>query len=603
MNHTKTGSRLRRAFAQLRIKITLPYVLLALLVAFVAAYLVSRLLVGILEDRFQTALLDAGKEAADTIVRIEREQLDLWRLIAYSEGFAEEVAQGNGDAAGLVASGPAFNARIDCLDVVDRNGRPLFAMHHQPGGGPVDYVFTPGNDYHNWRIVQTVLAGKVDSFGDKYADLIHTDWGWVFYTAGPIKQEGQVVGVLLVGSYLDTIVQRLDNVVMARISVYTDRCGPPIATTFAREEQNVLALDEETCKLILTEQEEKVRRREVEVAGRGYAEIMGAFEARHGQDLGVLSVAMPLSFVTDTRHPTREYLLGLFGVATVMVLIAGAVVASTVVRRVRRLAAATQRVATGDLSTQVESRGYDEVASLAEDFNRMVAQLREGRMYRDLLGLTASPEVAERLRLSLEAGRVRLEAQSVIASVLFCDIRGFTHLSESLQPEDIIRLLNEYMDGVVKVIRHHNGVVNKFIGDAALAFFGVLPDSTPGEESARDAFSAAAAILEYLDEFNSKRQECGESPLRIGIGVNTGLVVAGALGSQERFEYTVLGDTVNVAQRLSDLNKDYPDYDLFISASAYEGLNEQMKVQTVHIGTVQVKGRLAPVDVYALKRG
>jgi adenylate cyclase len=330
---------------------------------------------------------------------------------------------------------------------------------------------------------------------------------------------------------------------------------------------------------------------------------MGAFEARHGRDLGVLSVAMPLSFVTDTRHPTREYLLGLFGVATVMVLIAGAVVASTVVRRVRRLAAATQRVATGDLSTQVESHGYDEVASLAEDFNRMVAQLREGRMYRDLLGLTASPEVAERLRLSLETGRVRLEAQSVTASVLFCDIRGFTHLSESLQPEDIIRLLNEYMDGVVKVIRHHNGVVNKFIGDAALAFFGVLPDSTPGDESARDAFAAATAMLEYLDEFNSKRLERGDSPLRVGIGINTGLVVAGALGSQERFEYTVLGDTVNVAQRLSDLNKDYPDYDLFISASAYEGLNEQLKAQVVHIGTVQVKGRLAPVDVYALKKG
>lgn len=593
---------LRRALAQLRIKITLPYIILALVVAFTAAYLVSRLLVGVLDDRFQTALLDAGKEAADTVVRIEREQLALWRQIAHMERFAEDVAQGRGDEAGLAASAQMLNARADCLDILDRDGRPLFAMHHQPGGGVVDYAYTPGNDYRNWKIVQKVLAGEVDEAGDKYADLIHTDWGWVFYTAGPIKLEGQIVGVLLVGSYLDTVVQRLDNVVLARVSVYTDGGGPPIATTFAREEQSTLALDEGTYQIILAEQEERVRRREVQVAGRDYAEIFGPFEARHGRDLGVLSVAMPLSFVTDTRSPTRTYLLTLFGAATVLVLVAGAVIASTVVRRIRKLAAATQRVASGDLSTRVEPQGYDEVALLADDFNRMVVQLREGRMYRDLLGLTASPEVAERLRLSLEAGRVRLEAQSVIASVLFCDIRGFTHLSESLRPEEIIRLLNEYMDGVVKVIRRHNGVVNKFIGDAALAFFGVLPDSTPGEESARDAVSAAKDILDYLDEFNSKRAEQGEPPLRIGIGINTGLVVAGALGSQERFEYTVLGDTVNVAQRLSDLNKEYQEYDLFISAEACAGLDEQVKAQAVHIGPVRVKGRVAPVDVYALKR-
>ncbi|MCX7683245.1 MAG: HAMP domain-containing protein [Anaerolineae bacterium] len=593
----------RQAFAQLRIKITLPYVILALLVAFTAAYMVSRLLVGVLDDRFQTALLDAGKEAADTVVRIEREQLALWRQIAYMERFAEEVAQSKGDAAGLAASAYMLNARADCLDILDRDGRPLFAMHRQPGGGIVDYTYAPGSDYRNWEIVRKVLAGEVDEAGDKYADLVHTDWGWVFYTAGPIKLEGQVVGVLLIGSYLDTIVQRLDNVVLARVSVHTGGGGPPIATTFAREEQSTLALDEETYQLVLTGQEERVYRREIQIAGRGYAEVFGPFEARHGKDLGVLSVAMPLSFVTETRHPTRTYLLTLFGIATVLVLAAGAVVASTVVRRIRKLATATQRVASGDLSTQVEPEGHDEVALLADDFNRMVVQLREGRMYRDLLGLTASPEVAERLRLSLEAGRVRLEAQSVVASVLFCDIRGFTRLSESLRPEEIIRLLNEYMDGVVKVIRHHNGVVNKFIGDAALAFFGVLPDSTPGEESARDAVAAATAILDYLAEFNRKRLEQGEPPLRIGIGINTGLVVAGALGSQERFEYTVLGDTVNVAQRLSDLNKDYLDYDLFLSADACAGLDEQMKAQAVHIGPVQVKGRLAPVDVYALKRG
>jgi adenylate cyclase len=232
----------------------------------------------------------------------------------------------------------------------------------------------------------------------------------------------------------------------------------------------------------------------------------------------------------------------------------------------------------------------------------MVVQLREGRTYRDLLGLTASPAVAERLRESVEEGRLALEAQSTIATVLFCDIRGFTRLSEDKDPEYVIQLLNDYMQGVVKVIRDHGGVINKFVGDAALAFFGILPETRPFGQSAREAVSAALAMLDYLEEFNNKRLEQGEEPLRIGVGVNTGPVVAGTMGSAERLEYTVLGDTVNVSQRLSDLNKEYPAYDVFLSADTHRGMGEELRARAVHIGETRVKGRVAPVDVYGLAR-
>ncbi len=595
------GSRLRQALAQLRVKLTLPYIFLALVVAFAAAYLVSSLLVGVLDDRFQTALIDAGKEAADTVVRVEREQLAVWRPIAYTEGFAEAVEAGDADTAGLLSSPLIVNERLDCLEVLDANGNVLMAMHHRPDGDSTDYDFVPGHGYGEWDMVQQVLAGGVDEYGDKYADLIETEWGWVFYTAGPVKLKGDVVGVLLVGTYLDNLLQRLDTAALARISVYVTG-EPPVATTLAPEERHVLVLDDATYQFIRAEQAEQVSRRDVQVAGRDYVEIFGAFEARYGRDLGVLSVAMPLSFVTDTRHPTRDYLMGLFGVATVLVLAAGMMLASTVVRRVRRLAAATQQVAQGDLSTQVEPRGYDEVATLADDFNRMVVQLKEGRMYRDLLGLTSSPEVAERLHASLQEGRLQLEAQSVTATVLFCDIRGFTRLSEDKEPQYIIHLLNEYMQGVVKVIRDHDGVVNKFVGDAALAFFGILPETRPADEGARSAVAAALKMLDHLEAFNRQRQEQDEEPLRIGVGVNTGLVVAGTMGSEERLEYTVLGDTVNVAQRLSDLNKEYAECDVFISVDTYQGLEEDMKNRATHIGETNVKGRVAPVDVYGLAR-
>ncbi len=597
----KQGSRLRRAFDQLRIKLTLPYIFLALVVAFAAAYLVTGLLVGVLSDRFQTALLDAGKEAADTVVRVEQEQLAVWRPIAYTEGFAEALVEGDTDTLGLLASPLVVNEHLDCIEVLNKDGDALLTMHHQPGGDATDYDLAPGSDYGEWEIVQRVLAGEVDEFGDKYADLVKTEWGWVFYTAGPVKLKGDVVGVLLVGTYLDNMVQRIDTAALARISVYIGN-DPPVATTLAPEERHVLVLGETLHQRIWAEMAERSLRRDVQIAGRDYAEIFGAFEARYGRDLGVLSVAMPLSFVTDTRHPTREYLLGLFGAATVMVLIAGAVLASRVVHRIRQLAAATQRVARGDLTTQVKLRGYDEVATLADDFNRMVVQLKEGRMSRDLLGLTASPEVAKRLHDSLQEGRLQLEAQSVTATILFCDIRGFTRLSENKDPEYIIRFLNEYMQGIVKVIRDHDGVVNKFVGDAALAFFGILPETRPREEGARNAVAASLAMLVYLKEFNRRRQERGEDPLRIGVGVNTGLVVAGTMGSEERLEYTVLGDTVNVAQRLSDMNKEYVEFDVFISADTYLELTKDLRDKAKHIGETKVKGRIAPVDVYGLAK-
>lgn len=601
-NSTGTGKRgawLRRAFAQLRVKLTLPYVFLALVVAFVATFLVTSLIVDLLEDLFKDALIRAGQEAADAVVQVERDQLADLRRILYTMGFDDAVAARDADAVNLLATPLAINEQLDGMVVLGADGSAILAMHHLPGGGQTDYDFTPGTDYDEWEMVQKVLAGEADEIDgelhDKYADLIETERGWVFYTAGPVKRQGQVVGVVLVGSYLDNLARHLDGATLARISIYRD--GEPIATTLLEG----TALSDRTYEDVLARQEQWVARRQVEIAGEEYAEVFGAFEARYGRDLGVLSVSLPLSMVTGVRFPALWRLLIVFGVSILVTIVVGVVLASGVVGRLRRLGRATEQVASGDLETQVPVKGYDEVSSLAENFNTMVVQLREGRTYRDLLGLTASPAVAEQLRRALEGGRVHLDPQLATATVLFCDIRGFTRLSESQGPNYVISFLNEYMQGVVKIIRGHNGVVNKFVGDAALAFYGLLPDPRPSAESAGEAVATALAMLDFLAELNRERAERGEQALRVGIGINTGSVVAGMVGSDIRLEYTVLGDAVNVAQRLSDLNKEYPEYDVFFCASTYEELEDGLQRRSVHIGETAVKGRAAPVDVYALQ--
>lgn len=593
----RSPRRFQDTFKQLRIQLTLPYVFLALIVAFITALLVTQLVANILDDLFKTALVEAGQKAADTVVYVERDQLRIWRLMAYTEGLTDAVVAGDAEAVDALIRPLVVNEHLDAVEVLDRTGGPLVPLHHRTGGSAVDYNSEVAGNYREWPLVRQVLSGQTDDLGDKYADLVETDRGWIFYTAGPLRQGEEIVGVLLVGTYLDNLVERLDRAAFARVSVYVE--GEPVASRLPYAGE-ALVLDADTYRVALGGQGHWVLRRQIEVAGRDYAEIFGAFEVRQGRDLGVLSVALPISFITDARGPTRSSLFLLFGLFTLLILLVGAWLSGKVVERVRLLADATEQVAEGDLTTQVDPRGFDEVATLAASFNRMVVQLREGRIYRDLLGLTASPEVAEQLRQGVEGGAIQLEAQQVTATVLFCDIRGFSRISEAAEPAQVIELLNEYMRGIVTVIRDHNGVVNKFVGDAALAFFGVLPEVRSPGESAQDALAAAVALLEYVDALNRRRQSRGEEPLRVGIGVNTGSVVAGVVGSDERLEYTVLGDAVNVAQRLSGFNKVYDAYDIFFAAETHRGLNSRWRDQIIHIGSTRVEGRRTPVDIYAL---
>ncbi len=599
----QAGNWLTRALSQLRIKITLPYVVLAILVAATGAYLVTRLLSSVLEDRFHATLIDAGRTANDTLVKIEQEHLAIWRSIAYTEGFAKAVAAANEGDLGLLAAPHAVNAQVDVLEVLALDGSPIYAMYRDPKGRATDYDLAVGPNRAAWEIVDKVIHGESDAFGDKYADILETQRGRIFYISGPITHGDERVGVLLVGMYLEGLIERLDRTALARVSLYLEP-GPPGISTLHPDSLEPLVLESGRYYWYLQQQAFQTPRREIEVRGRTYAEVFGALELRHNKQLGLMSVSLPLSFVTDTRQPIQQALVALFGVATATVIFIGALLASAVVQRIDRLVAATEEVARGNLNTQVEIKGRDEVATLAQDFNQMVGQLREGRLYRDLLGHTTSPEVAARLHEERQKGTLELGARTLTATILFADIRGFTTLSEGREPAYIIEMLNEYFQGIVTVICQNHGVVNKFIGDAVLAFFGVLPEAQTPEESARDAVLAALDMLEYIYTMNRQRKAKGELPIRLGIGVNTGEIVAGILGSEERFEYAILGDTVNVTQRISDLNKQFPDYDLFVRAETWERMaemGETPSVDAIRLSDVRLKGRAEPVAVYAIK--
>ncbi|HXH71969.1 MAG TPA: adenylate/guanylate cyclase domain-containing protein [Mariprofundaceae bacterium] len=193
-------------------------------------------------------------------------------------------------------------------------------------------------------------------------------------------------------------------------------------------------------------------------------------------------------------------------------------------------------------------------------------------------------------QISQQGAKGTLANQKRLVTVLFADIRGFTSLSEHLAPDEMVPMLNEYFDTMVKVIHTHHGVVDKFIGDAIMAVFGL---TQPKDRSTLDAVRAALAMREAVQELMQRREAQGMPVFSIGIGLNTGEVVAGTIGSENRKDYTVIGDTVNVASRLESLAKNNQ-----IVASEDTRRRCQSHFSMQQLGRVQLKNRKEPVSCY-----
>jgi class 3 adenylate cyclase len=308
-----------------------------------------------------------------------------------------------------------------------------------------------------------------------------------------------------------------------------------------------------------------------------------------GLQIGVYQLVIE-DFLAESRT--------LFRLAGIIAVLAGVILAQAiggaVAAPVQRLAADTRRVARGDLSVQFQVNSRDELAQLAGAFNEMVAGLQEREWLRDMFGRFVSQEVAEAIR----SGQVKLEGENRVVSVLFCDIRGFTARSEKATPAEIVALLNEYLPIVVNAAQSYDGTVNKFGGDSTLVIYGA---PKPILESAYHAIRTALEMQKNLTKLNQHFAKRGQEPIQIGIGINTGTVLAGAVGPPQRQEYTVIGDTVNLASRIEALNKVYPEHGVLISGQTYEALgNRQSEFAFTDLGAVQIRGKAALVQVWGV---
>jgi len=304
---------------------------------------------------------------------------------------------------------------------------------------------------------------------------------------------------------------------------------------------------------------------------------------------GARVIAIPLSGVVQPFARIERALLLGGGGALLLSALFGAALSRSLTRPIRALVEATSKVADGEYETEVGVTTRDEVGKLTSAFNEMTRGLLVRERYRAVLNKVVSQDVAEELM----RGEVELGGESRSVSVLFADIRGFTPLTENMEPQEVIGLLNDCMEHLSDAIDAEGGVVDKFIGDEVMAVFGAPADQ---DDHALRAVSAALRMREGMAVLNARRARQGEAPLAIGVGINSGVAVAGNMGSTNRMNYTVVGDMVNLASRLA--GQAGPG-DIYVSGATLGLAGDTVVANPV--GGRTLKGFTAEVEVYAVR--
>jgi adenylate cyclase len=325
----------------------------------------------------------------------------------------------------------------------------------------------------------------------------------------------------------------------------------------------------------------------------GWVPLRGA----DGTSVGVLGIDVSGARIEEARR--RVLLHAIASSALTLGLLAGLalVVGRSIRDPLQRLIEVSLQLSGGDLGARVALMRSDELGLIGQHFDRMAEGLEEREFIRDTLGRYVSEAVAR--KLLADRTRASLSGEVREVTVLFTDLRGYSTLAEQLPPAAVVTLLNRYLGAMTEVIQAHDGVVIEFLGDGILAVFGA-PDALPDHPAA--ALRCTIAMASRLERLNAD----GDIPAKLiqRAGIHTGPVVAGNLGSPRRMKYAVIGDTVNVAARLEQLNKELGQEEgrqVLLSAAVHAHLPPELAAEVVYRGEHPLKGRQQRIGVWALR--
>ena len=300
--------------------------------------------------------------------------------------------------------------------------------------------------------------------------------------------------------------------------------------------------------------------------------------------IGLVGVRFSHVMIRNTLAHARRIVYAITVGVILLSLLAVNLVGAGLSAEIRRLADAARRVAEGDLDVQVEYRSRDELGVLVNEFNRMVQNLRENVQMRKFV----SPLTVDMIQSQAQRGVQAPEMKKQAIAVMFSDIRGFTSLSEHTEPEQLLSIVNVYLEMQSRFIEANGGVIDKFAGDLVMAIF-------QGEEAVDHAVQAAVEIQRGIREINRERRKANLECLTVGVGINYGTAMIGSMGAKSRMDYTAIGDVVNLASKLCSFAR---AGHIIVTKNVIRRLRGAFSV--IKMEPVKLNGRQNPVPVYRI---
>jgi adenylate cyclase len=305
-----------------------------------------------------------------------------------------------------------------------------------------------------------------------------------------------------------------------------------------------------------------------------------------GREGGLRPLAVILQSRTRALIPYEHIQIGLLVlglIAAVAGISGSAVLARTITAPLRKLAEGTNQVAAGNFDYRLDIRAGDEIGDLARSFNVMIRGLRERADMQKFVSQSTVDMIQSSGQKKISGG------ERVIRTIFFSDMRGFTPMSERREPEEVVRILNRCFSLQAERVKQFNGDIDKFVGDSVVALFD-------GDDMAFNAIRCAVEIHKALDNYNEAHPN--EEPILVGIGIATGEVILGSIGSEDRLDYTAIGSHVNLSSRLCSVAA---PREILLAESTYRRVQDVVAAERLE--PLKVKGFSEPVPVYRMTVG
>ena len=293
------------------------------------------------------------------------------------------------------------------------------------------------------------------------------------------------------------------------------------------------------------------------------------------KDFGTVYLGVAEDLIQKVVFEVTMKLVVIALIAIALGLVFTLVLVAWLTRPIGKLVTGVAAIAGGDFDTRVKVTSHDELGELTEAFNTMAVSLGHNALLKGAFTRYVSDAALKQI-LS-DPSKTGLHSKRTLATIYTSDVRGFTAMSETLEPEQVVQVINTYLSCQTEIILKHGGVVDKFIGDATI---GVWGKETPGPDDAISAVRAAFEVQEYISKMNQEREAKGEVAKLIGIGINTGEVVSGNMGSSKKMEYTVTGEHVIYADQIC---AECTGGKVWISESTYERVKDSIIVEPVEL--------------------